>query len=250
MGDQPAVAPVRPYRCGEPVTVRSSLADIGAAASFGAQDPGYEQITALLAKRKCVVVGDLDDWTQGEITAMIRGADLKLAKQPSVYVKTLQVYIKRDIALVRTSDGSAFYKVKKKTGGDTLSVCRKVEDRTFNWTKYHPDALVYAHVPKMDAQEYIEDEEEKLHLDLLWLCLQVSCHAPCHVGPVPRVPHALCHTCIVYAPQNVLRLALLQADAEPTIGDYITIALHAPIQRARTHGAAHSRSFSHHAHTL
>ena len=79
MGDN-VVEPVQAWGPGQPVTNRSSLFDIGAVASYASQDSAYEQIVALLATRKCVTVGDLDSWTQGEISAMIRGPNLKLAK--------------------------------------------------------------------------------------------------------------------------------------------------------------------------
>ena len=65
-------------------------------------------------------------------------------------------------------------KSETKVGSDMMTLSHKVTNESFNAYKWHPDPLVYVGVLAACETKYMDDDEERLYIDLLWLALQVT----------------------------------------------------------------------------
>ena len=164
-----AALPV-PWRPGGALQYNSSLADICAALDFGCADTAYGAIAAKLATRNCTTKGDLEDWGHGEVISLVRPLQAlgKLKKRPEAYVAALAHAT--DIKFTSEVKAEIGTKVKAETGGDHSTKCTKIlASATFSAYKYLPDGRIYAGVPTTADQETLDEDEEKLYLDSLWI---------------------------------------------------------------------------------
>ena len=162
-----------PWRPGQAVTQCTSVCDIAAALAFGQQDHAFAAIGEQLKARNCVSVADWSTWTKGEFLMLVRSApDLNLKKHRNAYLAGFEsaTGMKLEVERVVKDEAGPLSKVKKQSGGDTTALCTKqAASDGFVASKWLPDARVYMSAPLSHSCDYMEDEEEKLYLDLMWL---------------------------------------------------------------------------------
>ena len=166
--------PLEPWRPGQPVQDTTLLCDIAAVLAFGQSDNSFAEIAELLSRRNCNTVRDWQTWTKGEFLMLVKSCS-KLKKNRHAYLACFQsaTGYSLEVEIVKDEAGP-LVKVKKQSGGDTTSLSRKqAASETFNPSKWLPDLRVYEGVPKQGNADYIDDTEEKLYLDKLWLAAQV-----------------------------------------------------------------------------
>jgi hypothetical protein len=157
--------------CRSGTTRRSS---IWRATAFGQHDDTYITIAELLAARGCATVLDWRSWTKGEFFTMIKAKkELVMKKHRVSYLAGFESATGHTLGVEDAGD-IAVKTEGQKVGGDMMEASRKVIDKSFNGSKWQPDPLVYEGVPKLAEMDFIDDKDEKLYLDRLWLCAQVG----------------------------------------------------------------------------
>jgi hypothetical protein len=160
---------------GMPIREDTSIGDLARPMAFGQQDDVYITIAVILADRGCATVADWRTWTKGEFLTMIKAKkDLVLKKHRSSYLAGFESAIGHALGVGSAEDNLLAKTEKKGSGGDMSGMSRKTVSDSFNGSKWQPDPLVYEGVPKMTEMDFIDDDTEKLYLDLLWLCVQVG----------------------------------------------------------------------------
>ena len=163
----------KPWHPGVLLEGTSSVQDVLKTISFVRGSPGYANIGAKLEARNCTTVDNLAEYSSVEFCALAKGCEIK--RKARVYQAAIEAAIQRRLPAenaIKSELGST--KVKTETGGDMMQrSCKVAPTDGFNPTKYTPDALVYSDVLG-EAGEYIGDEAEKLYLDKLWLFVQAD----------------------------------------------------------------------------
>ena len=182
---------VTPWNTSLPVTGRSSLKDMCRALAMVGADDAFNEIGELLEKRGCKTPDDWEGWLKGEFTSLVRNSTIKLKKHRNAYLKALEAMCGRTLVVeragVKSESDDPFAKVKKASGGDTTLLSTKVAPSSdFNARQWQPDARVYNGISTWGRAEFMDDEEEKLYLDRLYLAAQVD--APCARAPCPHSP--------------------------------------------------------------
>ena len=167
-----AEAPPEPWRPGLPVRDETALRDIAAAMAFGHNDQTFVEIAELLTNRKCCTVADWKTWHKGEFLTLVKVSIPKTKKHRNAYLAGFESATGHKLTVdddVKSENPMS--KVKKQSGGDTTAMSAKqVPSENFNGSKWLPDMRVYEGVPTKAEADYIEEEQEKLYLDKLFLC--------------------------------------------------------------------------------
>ena len=171
----------RAWRPGEPVVDETSITDVITMVGFGRADAAdWAAIKDKLVSRGCTTVATLRDaWDPGELLSLIR--HLKTKMQPRAYIAGISAAIGHDLLKDHVS------KMKSERGEAAAGQgagwhlhCTKVATAAdFFAHRYKPDGRVFAHLPRKGASEYMEDKDEHLAVDLLWL--------DAHVHPEPSM---------------------------------------------------------------
>ena len=163
---------------GMPIEGKTQLRGPAAALAFVQGDTAYVDITELLIKRGCSTIDDWCEWDVDLFNSVVRAGKLTLSKDISAYRKGMERAFQHDLVPTDTADRvlNLLADAKKPTGGDVTLKTAKVKcSDTFVASQWVPDASVYEGVPKAKDVKFLEDEEEKLYMDKLWLNLQARC---------------------------------------------------------------------------
>lgn len=183
--DPPAAAAEEPqpraWQPGEPVVDDTSIADVITTVGFGRADAAdWAAIKDKLVSRGCTTVAHLRDaWAPGELLSLIRHLKPKL--HPRAYVAGISTVIGHDLLKDHA------FKIKSERGDAAAGQgagwhlhCTKVATTAdFLACKYKPDGRVFAHLPRKGAMDFMEEKDEHLAVDLLWL--------DAHINPEPSM---------------------------------------------------------------
>ena len=152
------------WRPGDLVLDDTEIAGPCSAITFGQGDPGFDLIAQKLASRNCTMVGQLRDWGAQEFISVIR--PLKLKKHPKAYLAAMEIALILKLEDKPGNDGDDV-KVKTETGGDMMDRSSKLKPSMgFNPSKYDFDALLYDYLPAKNSMQFLDEENEKLVLDM------------------------------------------------------------------------------------
>lgn len=168
-------SPATLWRPGDPVVDSSSVADILTALGFGQNDiESYRDISTKLSTRGVLTVKNLKDWTLMEFVTLMRG--LSLQKNARAYTASIGVAISHNFAknAVSGSEDQDVPSAKKSNAGKDwhLSCTKIAPTAAFNPFAHSPDGRLYSHFPKRGSCDYLDEVDEHLYLDLLWLDAQ------------------------------------------------------------------------------
>lgn len=141
-----------------------------AAIGFGQSDPvSWANINSKFAQRNVETVGQLTEWMAEEVLGLLRGLDRanKLQKTPRAYLSMIASHL--DIRFQAEDSGSSD-PAGVGQAADWASHCTKLRPSPdFNTSKYIPDGRVWAALPAKGTKTYLEQQDEQLFGDLIWL---------------------------------------------------------------------------------
>ena len=131
----------------------------------------YSLIAAKLDSRNCKTVGDLQQWTFGEL-------------RQSILALSLPKHFRAYMCAIASATGLTFVEESSESSSHgsnwNLACTKKPISPAFIPYAYTPDGRCYAHLPARGSAKYLTGEQEALYVDLLWLEAQV--HAEPSLG--------------------------------------------------------------------
>ena len=174
MADMGVLAPWRP---GDNICETTVIADVMSILAFGQGDQAYTQIAQKLSDRGCKLVEHLRSaWTRSELLSTIRSLN-GLKKSPHSYVAGMLTALR-----IELEGEEAGFKTEKKSkgfsGGDMMDRSQKIKPRSgFDPRSYDIDGALYNYLPAKNMCQYLDDEQEKLLLDLILLYMNADSEA-------------------------------------------------------------------------
>ena len=166
-----------PWRPGNNICETTVIADVMSIIAFGQGDQAYTQIAQKLSDRGCKLVEHLRSaWTRSELLSTIRSLN-GLKKSPHAYVAgvltALQIELEGEEVGFKTEKKSKGF-----SGGDMMDRSQKIKPRSgFISRNYDIDGALYSYLPAKGMCLYLDDEHEKLLLDLILLYMNADSEA-------------------------------------------------------------------------
>ena len=153
------------WQPGHTVTSDTPLSALLNCIGVSGEGESYSLIGKKLEARNCKTVGDLEQWTYGELKQLL--VALALPKNFRAY-----------ISAIASATCLTFEDIKEEVsagqGAEWSTRCtKKAISSAFIPHSYTPDGRCYAHLPKKGAALYLDTEQEQLYVDLVWLEAQV-----------------------------------------------------------------------------
>ena len=167
-------AELAPWRPGDNIRETTAIADVMNVLAFGQGDEVYAKIAQKLSDRGCKLVEDLRNaWTRSELLSTIRSLS-GLKKTPHAYVAGMLNALR-----IELEGAELGFKTEEKSkgfsGGDMMDRSQKIKPPPgFIPTKYDFDGAFYNYLPAKGVCEHLDDEEEKLLLDLVLLYMNAD----------------------------------------------------------------------------
>ena len=159
------------WKAGDVILGQHEFHPIAMSIGFGQSDEdSWTNIMEVFQKRNVRTVSDILSWSGDEITGLLltlkKGE--KITKSPRTYLNLIGVKLGASFSNI-----SDEVKVVDGQGADWLSHCTKPKASSdFNTSTFTPDGRVFASLPRRGSAKFLLPQQEKLYLDLLWLCGQ------------------------------------------------------------------------------
>lgn len=168
------MAELAPWRPGDDIRETTAIADVMNVLAFGQGDDAYTQIAQKLSDRGCKLVEDLRNaWTRSELLSTIRSLG-GLKRTPHAYVAGMLNALR-----IELEGAELGFKTEEKSkgfsGGDMMDRSQKIKPSPgFIPSKYDIDGALYSYLPAKGMCEHLDDEAEKLLLDLVLLYMNAD----------------------------------------------------------------------------